>query len=757
MNLQTSFFRRAVAVTVLLAFGICVGTQPALTAQDDVPQAEDDKSFGAVLPEVAPADLSSEAFENLGDNWETWSNETVNIIGDLYEDKELSNAARRELLTQLKGRLAVINAALAGQKYSMIHAELRVLRSRIAPRVELLDAVADVIDARTSTVSVSTDIALRNEIVSANVALKNFLATVRNGDKWVQFLELDALGNAMQSAGSPESMTALKATRSQLGDGLGEASGEQKQFAGRFQFQRLADAIDAYVGSKESADKFFVEQVTSLVEAIEAFEQASRRQDAYRIRRGTDLIKSLAPGASSRLGSMVQQRYMSSNLRVGVAESLLNQVISQQRNESGCIADCILGAWVTGTQVSSANVNVNVLPNASMAQLSMSIVGTASTNTQGRKDPATVYTVGNHSYSGSKSVSFDGRRFTSSQTLLNVNTNNRTVGVETDFDWVPILGLFANAIAQKENARKAPQADAIAAQKLANQLVPRFDKEVDGRIAQANSDIESRLFGKLREMNLVPQSISASSSDVHIALATRTMDSSQLAAGTPPPMPIPTSGISMLMHESLVNNALDSLELAGKTLSESELSESIEDKIGEIIGKPFSFGDATAKTATGESRPVLTSTSGQEDADQNEDEPEEDKGSKEATFVFDSIDPLRVKFTDSGFTLILRTGVRQEGEDEIPAQEITIPIVMTREGSKLIFEAGESKIRGLVKISRLKQIATAAQIRRIIKARLPKREVELKPIEVPVEGKPSIMLSITELAVNNGWLSLMAN
>jgi len=757
MNLQTSLFRRAAAVTSLLAFGLCFGTQLPSTAQDEAPAAPVDNTFGQVLPESAPADLSADAFPDLGENWDAWSEETVNIIGDLYEVKELSDADRRKLLVQFRERLDVINTALADNSYSMIHAELAVLRDRIAPRLELLEAVADIVDARPGSLPNGTDVALRNEIVSASVDLKNFLTTVRNGAKWNRFLALDALSQAVQGADEAGTLAALKATRSQLGDGLAEADAVQKQFAGRFQFQRLADAIDAYVASKESADAFFVQQVASLIAAIEAFEEGARRQDAYRVRRGAEIVKVLTPSGSARLSNMVQRRYLASNLHLGIAESLLNNVISQQRNESGCVADCILGAWVTGTQVSSANVNVNLVPNASTAQLSMSIVGTASTNTQGRKDPATVYTIGNHSYSGSKSITFDGRRFTSSKTFLSVNTNNRTVGVETDFDWVPILGLFANAMARKETAKKAPQADAIAAQKLANQLVPRFDKEVDGRIAKANGDIESQLFSKLRGMGLVPQSISASSSDIHLALATRTMDGSQLAAGTAPPMPIPTSGISVMVHESLINNALDSLELAGKTLSEPELTSSIEDKLSEILGRPFNFKDqAAVGAAPGRAKVVLTSAGSQEEADDEEGEVDE-KASKEATFVFDSIDPLRVKFNDGGFALILRTGIQQEGADDVPLHEVTIPITMTRNGGQLILEAGDPGVRGLVPIPRLRRAAMAAQIRRIVKARTPKRELDLKPIEVPVEGKPSILLSITELTVQNRWLSLSAN
>ena len=51
-----------------------------------------------------------------------------------------------------------------------------------------------------------------------------------------------------------------------------------------------------------------------------------------------------------------------------------------------------------------------------------------------------------------------------------------------------------------------------------------------------------------------------------------------------------------MLHESLINNALDSLELAGRTLTESELKASVESKLTEVLGRPFSFAEQEEKS-----------------------------------------------------------------------------------------------------------------------------------------------------------------
>ena len=250
------------------------------------------------------------------------------------------------------------------------------------------------------------------------------------------------------------------------------------------------------------------------------------------------------------------------------------------------------------------------------------------------------------------------------------------------------------------------------------------------------------------------------------------MDMTQLGAGSPPKMPIPATGVTAALHESLINNALDSLELAGQTLSESQLRSAIEQKLTNITGRAFRFPQPAnpggtlqpsgpTLSAPGYERTVFRSQDDDDDeeSDDDEDDDEESSEPREATFIFDSIDPIRVKFVDGGMTVILRTGVKQEGEKEIPPQEITLPVTITRMGDQLVLssEPGEAKITPLTTRERLRQLAIAAQLRRTLEARLPKSTTTtLQSFQIPIEGKAPMWMSVTDFVVSNGWITLTA-
>ena len=127
----------------------------------------------------------------------------------------------------------------------------------------------------------------------------------------------------------------------------------------------------------------------------------------------------------------------------------------------------------------------------------------------------------------------------------------------------------------------------------------------------------------------------------------------------------------------------------------------------------------------------------------------------EATFVFDPVDPLRIKLGENGFTVILKTGLQLEGKADIPPTVIEIPISFELTGNQIRTKAGEAKIS--VSGPRFRAVTSAAQIKRILDARLVPREFDLKSIELPVENKASLYLSITDFFSSDGWLTISAS
>lgn len=55
-----------------------------------------------------------------------------------------------------------------------------------------------------------------------------------------------------------------------------------------------------------------------------------------------------------------------------------------------------MGARVTGSQTTDVNVNVDVVPSATTASFELKVSGNTRSDTKAVKDPATVWTSGNH-------------------------------------------------------------------------------------------------------------------------------------------------------------------------------------------------------------------------------------------------------------------------------------------------------------------------------------------------------------------------
>ena len=147
----------------------------------------------------------------------------------------------------------------------------------------------------------------------------------------------------------------------------------------------------------------------------------------------------------------------------------------------------------------------------------------------------------------------------------------------------------------------------------------------------------------------------------------------------------------------------------------------------------------------------------EEDDDEEDDTEDEEEEQPEVTFVFDPVDPLRIKLAENGFIVIIRTALKLEGKDDIPPTVITIPINFDLVGNQIRteYQASESKIS--VSGPRFRAVTSAAQIKRILDARLAPREFDLKSIELPVENKASLYLSITDFFSSNGWLTISAS
>ena len=681
-----------------------------------------------VLPAEVPDELSADAFAELTGDLEELGISAAVLVADLYEGDRDTSESQRALIDQLRGKLEEMSRALSHSEHQAQRAVLRALHRRMQRRVEMAAATLDALEQSVSPDDARSAAAtrIRNEISS----LETYLSTISHGEAWLTYLNTGGIVTQLD-VGNADDL--LRAARTKL-SGESAENDEQRSFLRREPFRLLGQAINVYLALNDPEQTDSLRRnLAALLQALEAYEANSLAEHARAVRSAYSLLKTQSPAAARSVGGALRSQHFNYNLHVNASESLISKFVAEKRSETGQIHDVILGAQVTGCQITNSTVGIDLQPGSDSARLVLTVTGHVRSSTRGVKHPATIYTSGSHYFRATKAVSFDGTRFTTSPVDVFVNANNFTTGATTSVSWIPLFGNIADSIVVSKAREKRPESEAIAAQRVASKVRPRFNEEADQLFSEANDDLDRQLYRPLRRTALYPSSISVRSSHQYLAVSSRTMGAANLGGSTPPAEPSP-SGAAVRIHESLLNNWIDELDIGGRSLTEDELKNHVEQTLSSLLKREIRIGEEE----TGEY---------EEGPGKNEDDND--------VFVFDATDPFRVQFENDTIVVIVRAGIRQEGEEEIPAQIIRVPIRFSIENDKIVFEADPARVTAVKRVGRTQQLPRAVQIRRILEARLPRREFDTR-FDVELKDRDDVQLQVSGMTSSDGWLTIYA-
>ncbi|MEZ6126617.1 MAG: hypothetical protein R3C49_26135 [Planctomycetaceae bacterium] len=556
----------------------------------------------------------------------------------------------------------------------------------------------------------------------------------------------DAAGTELGAKLTPLLATLFNAEKSdadrlKAAEGLKEAVREldgdedrAKQSVSRQVLRRVRMAEAAISGLRDSnADKDVRKLVNDFVvrAAIDS-ENGNRLAHMELARRHFEKIRRNHPVVYGRIQPVLMEEYLNYNLHFVVSEPILTRMVSDFRTETGNVAECILGAWVTGCQVTDTMIRADIKPSLTTGAFDLIVEGRTMSNTKGHKSPAVVYTRGNHYFSIVKPTYFDGQKLTSDEPVMDVRAHNQTVGVSTKYDRIPIIGGIANSIAQDEVAKKKQQSEAIAARKIADGALPRFQQEVLQKFDEANANMESNLLSNLRKRNIAPGDYSARSSETHLAVSSRTLGTGALSGATPPSLEPPRRGIAVQMHQSAMNAAIDSLGISGQ-MTVQQVLDRIEVALEELTQKDVSLRDSDAA--------------------------KDDK----TEFDFEEKDGIRVRFEENRVIFILRTGFYQKDKDRrIPRHSFEIPIGLEFQDGELVLIPPKTDTKGILSIKpqaieEKSSLRTIVQARAIAKELLDKmfkeEKIKIDPtVEVKMGDGQKMKMKATTVEMSDGWV-----
>ncbi|MFO1093140.1 MAG: hypothetical protein U0992_07485 [Planctomycetaceae bacterium] len=715
-------------------------------------QAAAPAGLNGVLPTEVPAGLDGDSWNVLGPNWTAWTDETAGLVKQLYETENADLAAQQATLGRLRIKLGTIEKALNDSKYRVIHSQLTSLHGRLARRIDLAEALLETMDADPVAGRARRTAHAYARVSAAIAALDADLKGIPAGSAWLPYVRAEQIGAAATANDtSAEAIERLTSVQNKINNRGSLSDEAQKEFLGRPTFGELAAAIgdvltaNAWQPAADQVAKIH-EQAVKLVAAVEAYEVDGDDAAAAEINAAYQGIKAAASDGGERISAVMREHYFGHNMRIIASEGFMKKAVSDNRMEQSYINEPVSEAWVSGWSCTYTNVSVDLQPNSDVAQFDLKISGTVNSTTTANAAQAVVYGGSTGNFVATKPVQFDGKTFTTSPVSVAANAN--TYFSDVDAKVFFLLRPIADLIATNEVANRKPQTDAIARQRMVDQVTKEVNTETDQRFSDASLKLESKTFGPLRELGWYPDSIQTYSTSDDMVVRARLMDPQELGAQAPAGLPaVPSDGVAIQVHESALNNGADRLDLAGKTMTDEELRQLMEQRISKLLGREFKFTppeeEPKADGATTEPpAPAADNAAPAEEADAGKNK-----------YVFDTHDPLRFQIDNGKVTIELRTGLVRPSGDKLDTHVIRVPLKFAVEGDKVVMTIdGQVGVKSAPGTD--SSIGRQGIMRASVKKSIPERTFK-GSFDVEQEGK-TMTLHVTSVDAQDGWVTVLA-
>ncbi len=387
-------------------------------------------------------------------------------------------------------------------------------------------------------------------------------------DAWEKFLALGALRDWMVRKSSPQDRVPRELAEKIL-QRLNQPcmSAQERQFVTSGPIGRLQDELFRHVATAVDSAR--------LLRHLERYEQAGLAIDASLLAEDCQFL-GLSPDDKSRqLGETLALHYRNANLRVAVSPELLNRLIPKRDPEYASVDETMLGLPVRGQSLTSTKVAVRLLPDPARVLLALEVTGQVSSLTASTSGPATFINDSSSMYTARKPLEFDLHGIRLGQTEIDVYNQTKLRNVHTSFDGIPLLSPLVKGVARSQHDQKQPELTREVKEKVAAKAQQRIDSETNVSLNRVARRLQDKVFAPLDVLALEPTMIGAQTTEQRAIMRIRLGGKDQLGSHTPRPQAPADSLASVQVHESVINNVVQRLDLDGRTFTLPELSRHI--------------------------------------------------------------------------------------------------------------------------------------------------------------------------------------
>ena len=396
-----------------------------------------------------------------------------------------------------------------------------------------------------------------------------------------------------------------------------------------------------------------------------------------------------------------------------VNERFVNRLFRRQQTNTGDVRDFILGAHVVGTQTTTSDVTVDFQENPRVAQARIRLLGFTSSDTIGLTKMAVVGVCGQHRFLATKPVLFDGARLLTGRADAVVDPHNFTRGVRSPATGFPLLGPLVDQIVYSRAEARRPEAEAIAAERLKQRVLPEFDRNIDAELGRANAKLKSWIRPQLAKLKLNPDSMLFTSTDQHLVMNVRfgiaRPDTRSPAAASP--------GTTVLIHESLLNELINRAGAGGMLVSDRRLAK--------LLARVQGGGDPSLRP--------------------------EESANPSLTFRLAQREPIRVSLVRGALRIDLNASVTSTAGDRLPQSVIKFVVESELTDEAVVFRTSSVQVDVPPGAG---HEATAETVRRRLISMLQPVRLSRSRRLPEINGR-RLSVRLSEVEANAGWLRIV--
>lgn len=485
-----------------------------------------------------------------------------------------------------------------------------------------------------------------------------------------------------------------------------QLSAAQQTFLRRGEFAELAHAVNSWT--------LETRPLTELAAQMEQYEATRLPGEARRLAVFLNQLELSSDPRDPELARKLSLHYRNANSRVVVSEAFLNRIIPEQIPATEAVRERIAGVPTQGLSTTFNDVKLKLIPADGAWRFAFEIAGMVDTHASSRTGPVTFLSRGSSNYTAEKLVLVNGEGIQTLPATANAFTRSRLARLDTDFDGVPLLRQMIRSYARQAHEEGLPAAEREVSQKVANKATHKVDTEVDARLATTENRLKNIVIAKLQAWELDPTIVTLQSTAERATARIRLAGEGQLAAHSARPQALSNSLASVQLHETVVNNALEQLGLAGKSFTIPELHAHVNHKL----------------QRTGSKLPA--------------DLPED------VRFTFVEEDPLTIRCEEGRIVLTLAMAELKQGNRSWRDFEVEVAYRLQTHGLQLqLVRDGTIELGGAGHTGKLDVIL------RGIFAKIFSRERQLDVLPATVLADPRLRgMTWTQIMSENGWLGL---